>query len=91
MTKQDIIEHLTYKCGLHRSSAIAAVNGIIDAISSSLASGQDVTLRGLATFKVINVAEKIARNIRANTPVTVPAHKSVKLVLSNDLKSKLNP
>lgn len=90
MTKQDIIEHLTHNCGLHRSSAIAAVNGVFDAITTSLKSGEDVTLRGFATLKVKNVAEKIGRNIGANTPVTIPAHRTVKLVLSNDLKNALN-
>lgn len=90
MTKQDIVDHLTSKCGLHRSSAIAAVNGILEAITNSLKGGEDVTLRGFATFKVKNVAEKIGRNIGANTPVKIPAHKTVKLVLSNELKNNLN-
>ena len=90
MTKQDIVDHLTYNCGLHRSSAIVAVNGVIDAITDSLKAGDDVTLRGFATFKVKNVAEKIGRNITANTPVRIPAHKTVKLILSNELKNNLN-
>ena len=90
MTKQDIIEHLTYKCGLHRSSAISAVEGIFNAISDSLARGEAVTLRGFATIKVVNIAQKIGRNITAKTPVTIPAHKTVKLVTSNELKNKLN-
>lgn len=90
MTKQDIIEHLTHDCGLLRSSAITAVNGVIEAITNSLKSGEDVTLRGFATLKVKNVAEKIGRNIGANTPIKIPAHKTVKLVLSQELKTTLN-
>lgn len=90
MTKQDIIEHLTNNCGLHRSSAIAAVNGVLDAITTSLKLGKDVTLRGFATLKVKNVAEKIGRNVGANTPVTIPAHRTVKFKISNELKNALN-
>lgn len=90
MTKQDIIDHLTYDCGLHRSSAINAVEGIIDAITDSLTRGEAVTLRGFATIKPIDVAEKIGRNITTDTPVVIPAHRSAKLVLSKDLKEKLN-
>lgn len=90
MTKQDIIEHLTYNCGLHRSSAIAAVNGVFDAITTSLKSGEDVTLRGFATLKVRIVAEKIGRNIGANKPIKIPAHKTVKFKISNELKNALN-
>lgn len=90
MTKQDIIDHLTYDCGLHRSSAINAVEGITDAITDSLTRGEAVTLRGFATIKPIDVAEKIGRNITTDTPVVIPAHRSAKLVLSKDLKEKLN-
>lgn len=91
MTKQDIIDHLTYRCGLHRSSAIHAVEGVIDAISDSLEKGEPVTLRGFATFKPVEVAEKLGRDINNNKPVVIPAHRAVKLVLSKELKDKLNP
>lgn len=90
MTKQDIIEYLTHNRGLHRSSAIAAVNGVLEAIINSLKSGEEVTLRGFATFKVKNVAEKIGRNIGANTSVTIPAHRTVKFKISKELKNTLN-
>lgn len=90
MTKQDIIDHLTYNCGLHRSSAIEAVNGTINCISKALVEGNDVTLRGFGTFKSVNVAEKIGRNITAGTQIVIPAHRSVKLVLSKELKDQLN-
>lgn len=89
MTKQDIIDHLTNDCGLHRSSAIRAVEGVIGAISDSLVRGEAVTLRGFATIKPINVGERIGRNLSAGTPVIIPAHRSAKLVLSRELKEKL--
>lgn len=91
MTKQDIIDHLTNKCGLHRSSAIRAVDGVLNTISDSLARGEAVTLRGFATIKPVNKAKKIGRNMNNDTPVVIPAHRSAKLVLSKELKEKLNP
>lgn len=90
MTKQDIIDHLTNDCGLHRSSAIRAVDGVINSISDALARGESVTLRGFATIKPVNVASKIGRNISAGTTIVIPAYRSVKLVLSKELKDKLN-
>ena len=90
MTKQDIIDYLTNDCGLHRSSAIRAVNGVITSISDALARGEAVTLRGFATIKPVNVARKIGRNISAGSTIVIPAHRSVKLVLSKELKDKLN-
>lgn len=90
MTKQDIIDHLTNKCGLHRSSAIRAVDGIINSVSDALARGEAVTLRGFATIRTVDVAEKVGRNLATNQPVVIPAHRSVKLSLSNELKERLN-
>ncbi len=90
MTKQDIIDHLTYNCGLHRSSAVHAVDGIINVVSDALASGEAVTLRGFATIKPVMKAEKMGRNISTDTPVVIPAHRSVKFVPSKELKEKLN-
>lgn len=90
MTKQDIIDHLTNDCGLYRSSAIRAVDGIINSISDALVRGEAVTLRGFATIRPVDKAEKIGRNISTDTPVVIPAHRSAKLVLSKELKEKLN-
>lgn len=90
MTKQDIINHLTNDCGLHRSSAIRAVDGVINSISDALARGESVTLRGFATIKPVKVARKIGRNISAGSTIVIPPHRSVKLVLSKELKDKLN-
>ena len=89
MVKQNIIDHLTHKCGLRMSSAIAAVNGTIEFIADTLKKGEDVSLRGLGTFKVRDVAEKIGRDINANRPVTIPAHKSVKFIPSIEIKDSL--
>ncbi len=90
MTKQDIIDHLTNDCGLHRSSAIRAVEGVIGSISDALARGEAVTLRGFATIKPVLKAEKLGRNISAGNTVVIPAHRSAKLILSKELKDKLN-
>lgn len=90
MTKQNLVDYLTHDCGLHRSSAIRAVEGVITAISDSLAKGENVYLRGFATFQVVERAEKLARNITTGEPVVVPAHKAVSLKLSSELKNKIN-
>lgn len=90
MTKQDIIDRLTNECGLHRASAIRAVEGMISSISGSLARGESVSLRGFATFKPVVAAEKLGRNINTGAPVTIPARRTVKLILSKEFKESLN-
>ena len=90
MNKQGLIEHLTHNCGLHRASAIAAVNGMFQAIAAAVSAGEDVVIRDFGIFKVRNVAEKVGRNIATKEPVTIPAHKTVKFLISYKLKETLN-
>jgi DNA-binding protein HU-beta len=90
MTKSDIIKQLTRKCGLTTSAAAAAVECTLNAIAESLTEGNNVYLRGFATFKVRTLAAKVGRNVKAGTPIAIPAHRTARLVLSKDLKAKLN-
>lgn len=90
MTKQDIVAYLQDRKGLNKATATAAVEGVIEALASSLAAEEDVFLRGFATFKVKKVAEKKARNISNGTIITVPAHKTVGFKPSKELKNAMN-
>lgn len=90
MTKQDIIDHLTDDCGLQRSSAIRAVEGIISSIVDSLARGEDVFLRGFATIRCVQRAEKIGRDLNKKTSVIIPAHRTIKMIPGKELKIRLN-
>lgn len=90
MTKQDIIAHLQDRKGFSKATATAAVEGVMEALSSSLIAGEDVFLRGFATFKVKQAAEKKARDISKGTVITVPARKTVSLKLSKELKNAMN-
>lgn len=87
-TKQDIIEHLV-KRNIDRSTAMRAIEGVIEALTRSFIKGESVSLRGLATFRVVDVAEKVGRNICAGTSMLIPAHKTVKLILSKELKNRM--
>ena len=90
MTKQDIITYLQGRKGFSKVTATAAVEGVIEAITSFLVAGENVSLRGFATIKVKEVAEKKARNIKKGTIITVPPHRTVGLKLSKELKNAMN-
>ena len=91
MTKKDIVKHLQDKIRfITAADATEAVDGVIEAITKSLTAGEDVFLRGFATFKVKELKEKKARNILKGKEVIVPAHKTVRLVLSEYLKAAIN-
>lgn len=90
MKKSDIVEQVISNTTLSRSQAIAAVDGVFEAIAKSLCKGESVYIRGFATFKTRISKEKKARNIGKGTVVTIPAQRTAKLIISKQLKSRMN-
>ena len=90
MIKTDIVDYIVNNTTLSRSQAINATDSVIEAISHSLIKGESVFIRGFATIKAIVTAPKKARNINKGTAVTIPAQHSAKLVLSKELKERIN-
>lgn len=90
MRKAEIAEYVISNTSLTKSQAIAAVDCIFEAISQSLSKGENVYVRGFATFKVHKSPERKARNISKGTTVIIPAHSSAKLIPSKELKNKMN-
>lgn len=90
MKKIDIVEHVVSTTTLSRSQAIDAVESVFAAIGESLCKGENVYIRGFATFKVHNSKEKKARNISKGTAVIISAHRTAKLIVSNQLKEAMN-
>ena len=75
MTRAEIVERIAQKKGLDREEVLACVMGFMEEVKNSLASGENVYLRGFGTFLLKTRAEKKARNITAGTEVIVPEHK----------------
>ena len=90
MKKNDIVDYVINNTTLSRSQAIAATESVIEAISSSLVKGESVFIRGFATIKAVTTAPKKARNISKGTVVSIPAQNTAKLVLSKELKNRMN-
>lgn len=89
MTKADLVEQLILRTGMACSAAMEAVDNTVAIIADNLSKGESIFLRGLGTFKVRTAKEKIARNISAGSALTVPEHKTVKLILSKKIKDAL--
>lgn len=90
MIKKDLIEEVIYATDLDRSTAAKAVETVIGAISDALVKGDNVYLRGFATFKNVIRSPKKGQHIKGGYIVDIPARRSVKLVLSPELKNKMN-
>lgn len=90
MTKNELVRELAVSEKLTLTTATKAVDGVIRIVKESLAKGEDLFLRGFGTLAVADCAERTARNLTTGEPVIVPAHKTVKLKPSKELKELLN-
>ncbi len=91
MTKNDIAVELCNRISdLPKSTALHVVEGMTDILADAFSRGDNLYLRGFGTFEVKTIKEKKARNINAGTTVVIPAHRTVKFKISNQLKTRMN-
>lgn len=90
MTKNEIAGYLTDNTSLSRSQAMEAVEGVFGAITDSLCKGESVFVRGFATIKAYTSKEKKARNISEGTTMVIPPQRSARLIISKQLKYRMN-
>lgn len=74
MTKIELVKKVAEKTGIDQSTAMAAVEGVIDTLKESLINKENVYIRGWGTWTLKHRAKKTARNISKNTTLVIPAH-----------------
>ncbi len=90
MTKKDIADKLCNVFGLSKSAALHAVDGVSTILADAFTKGENVYLRGLGTFEVKATKEKKGYDISRRRSVVVPASRTVKFRISNELKNRIN-
>jgi DNA-binding protein HU-beta len=76
-SKSDIVTHLKDKTGGTKAQAEAAVDHMLEFITDSLKSGQEVRVHGFGTFKVTKRAARTGRNPQTGATINIPETKSV--------------
>ena len=74
MTKAEIVNQVAKATGIEKVTVQSVVEATMDSIKASLVSGEPVYLRGFGSFIIKHRAQKAARNITQQTPLTIPAH-----------------
>lgn len=74
MTKADIVNSISQKTGIDKTTALTVVEAFMASVKESLADGENVYLRGFGSFILKKRAEKTARNISQNTTIIIPEH-----------------
>lgn len=90
MTKNELAKELAVSEKLCLSTAFKAVDGIIRVIKEALGKGDEVTLRGFGTLSVVKREERNAVHFKTKEPIVVPAHRTVRIKISKELKELLN-
>lgn len=90
MNKQDLISAVAESSGLSKSDATKAVEGVFDAITSSLKKGDEVRLVGFGTFSVSQRKASTGRNPRTGETMTIKASAQPKFKAGKGLKDSVN-
>ena len=90
MNKQELIGVVAEGTGLARGDASAAVEQVLDAITSALKGGEDVRLVGFGTFSVSRRKASTGRNPRTGEPMAIGASSQPKFRPGKILKQSVN-
>jgi DNA-binding protein HU-beta len=73
--KQDLVRSVAEETGQNESQATKAVNAVFTAIEQALASGDEVTVSGFGSFKVVERSAREGRNPQTGESITIAARK----------------
>ncbi len=74
MTKADIVNEISNKTGIEKTTVLKTVDTFMDTVRESMIGGQNVYLRGFGSFIVQKRSQKKARDIGRNKQIVVPEH-----------------
>lgn len=89
MNKTELIAEVSAKSELTKAKAGEVVNAFIDAVSKSLAKGEDFALVGFGTFKTQMREERDGRNPQTGKPLKIEAATVVKFTAGKNLKESV--
>ena len=78
MNKTELIEAIATRSNTTKAQTTAMLNGLLEVIQETMASGSDVQLVGFGTFSVTERASREGRNPATGVTMTIPAKKVVK-------------
>lgn len=90
MNKTTLIEAVAANANLKKKDAEAAVNAVLNAIETELATGGKVQIAGFGSFQVKERAERTGRNPKTKEAITIPASKAPIFKAGKDLKDAVN-
>jgi DNA-binding protein HU-beta len=90
LNKNDLVATIASNTGISKADAAKAVDGVFNAITEALKTGQEVRLVGFGTFSVAQRAATTGRNPRTGETIQIPASKQPKFKAGKGLKDAVN-
>ncbi len=90
MNKNELVASVADATGVSKADAANAVDGVINAISSALAAGNEVRLVGFGTFSVSHRKATTGRNPRTGEAIQIKASNQPKFKAGKALKQAVN-
>lgn len=90
MNKSELISRIAEKADVSAAAAGRAVDAMVSAVTEALASGQDVTIHNLGSFKVRRRDERNGVNPSTGAAIKIPASNVAKFTPSKALKEAIN-
>jgi DNA-binding protein HU-beta len=88
MNKGDLVNEVA-KVVKTKKEAQAALDCMISSITKALKKGEDVTLTGFGTFKVVKRKARIGRNPRTGEAIKIKASKAPKFTAGKAFKAAI--
>ena len=76
MRKQELVHSVAEATGQNEAQTTKSVNAVFDAIQNSLAKGDEVTVSGFGSFRVVERSARQGRNPQTGDTMTIAARKS---------------
>jgi DNA-binding protein HU-beta len=90
MNKAELIAKIAEDAEVSKKQAGAALDSVIDAVTTTLKAGEKVTLVGFGTFSVSHRAQRKGLNPRTKKAITIKAKNVARFKAGKDLSTKLN-
>ena len=90
MNKGELIDAIAKDAGISKAQAQAALDSVVNNVTSALKSGQKVTLVGFGTFGVSERSAREGRNPQTGKPIKIPAKNVAKFTPGKALKDAIN-
>jgi len=89
MNKGDLISKIADDAGLTKVQSSAALDAVVDGVTSTLAKGDKLTLVGFGTFSVTHRAARKGRNPQTGNEINIAAKNVVKFKPGKDLSGRV--